>query len=199
MAEIKSTLERVMERVAAMGPISRDEIDAEGITKEGMRLAAEYMRGNVQELSTVVAGQSEASRGILLSGVLQILLRNITLPRDDEQQAAERAMQGLLELGKGARELIEILGETKEVLDRYREHRQQLRQQLDGAIRQQLAMALVKQGIKQDLPDNIDPRMHPKYQEEWQRISNELSQQYGQALEQSKDIITRMLSGQPWR
>jgi Rad3-related DNA helicase len=195
MAEIKSTLEKVMERVAAMGPISRGEIDEESIIKEGMRLAADYMRGNAQELSVVVAGHPEEARRFFLSGVLQALLRNIVLPKDDEQQDAARAMQGLLELGKGARKLIEILGETKELLERYREHRQQLRQQLEAAIRQQLQMALAQKGIKQDLPANIDPRMHPKYQEEWQRIRNELSQQYGQALDQSKELITEMLGG----
>ena len=42
MAEIKSTLEKVMERVAAMGPLSETEVNTDEIIKDGMRLAAEY-------------------------------------------------------------------------------------------------------------------------------------------------------------
>jgi hypothetical protein len=193
MAEIKSTMEKVMERVAAMGPIARDEVTGDDIVKEGMRLAADYMRGDVQELAAAVAGRQESSQQLLRTGMARSLLRNIILPRDDNGQMAERTMQGLLQLGGGSRDLIELLSDIKEILERYRQHKKQLRQQLESALRQQLEMALAQQGIKNDRTVTIDPRMHPKYQEEWQRVKSELDEQYGQALEERKEAISQLL------
>ena len=127
------------------------------------------------------------------SGVIQVLLRNIVLPRDDDQQTAELAMQGLLDLGRDSRELISVLGETKEILGRYRQHRVQLREQLEAAMRKQLEQALAQQGIRSNMPVTIDPTLHPKFQEEWQRIKDELDGQYGRALDQHKAMATQLL------
>jgi hypothetical protein len=193
MAEIKSTLEKVMERVAAMGPVSREEFGREEITRQGMRLGAGYMRGTEQELAAALAKQSEANREFFLDGVVQVLLRNIVLPRDDDQQAAERAMQGLLELGKNSRQLITLLGETREILNRFQQHREQLRQQLESAMRQQLEQALAQQGIRNNLPVSIDPTLHPKFQEEWQRVTDQLNEQYGQALEEHNTMAGQLV------
>jgi len=44
MAEIKSTLEKVLERAASMGRASQEEIQAEEKVREGMRLAADYLQ-----------------------------------------------------------------------------------------------------------------------------------------------------------
>ena len=41
MAEIKSTLEKVLERAAAMGRASKEEIQADEEVKNGMRMAAD--------------------------------------------------------------------------------------------------------------------------------------------------------------
>jgi hypothetical protein len=192
MAEIKSTLEKVMERVAAMGPVSQEDFSSEEISREGMRLGAGYLRGTEEDLAAALANHPEASRKFYLDGVVQVLLRNIVLPRDDDQQTAEKAMQGLLELGKSSRELITVLGETKEVLARFRQHREQLRQQLESAMRQQLEQALAQQGIQNNLPVTIDPTLHPKFQEEWQRITDQLNEHYGQALEEHKTFAAQL-------
>ena len=193
MAEIKSTLEKVMERVAAMGPVADQDIDADEVVKQGMRLAARYMRGETTEFQTALNDNPEANRVLFQKGIAQVLLRNIVLPREADQQAAEKAMQGLLELGKGNRELLTVLGETKKILGRFLEHKQQLRQQLESAIRQQLEQAMAQQGIQNDLNIKIDPARHPKYQEEWSRIHNALQEQYGQALDQYKTAVVQIL------
>jgi hypothetical protein len=193
MAEIKSTLEKVMERVAAMGPLSETDVNADEIIKDGMRLAAEYLKGVGLELTTALNSHPEKNRKLLRSGIIKVLLRNIVLPRDDDQQAAELAMHGMLDLGRDSRNLITVLGETKEILGRYRQHRKQLREQLESAMRQQLKQALAQQGLGNNMPVNIDPTLHPKFQEEWQRIKDELNGQYGRALEQHKAMAAQLL------
>jgi len=193
MAEIKSTMEKVMERVTAMGPVSEQDMDSDEVLKQGMRLAARYMRGEATEFQTALDDSRENTKILLQKGIAQVLLRNIILPRDADQQTSERAMQGLLELGRGKRELLEVLGESREILGRFLSHRQQLYQQLESTMRQQVEQAMAQQGMNSDLPIKIDPSMHPKYQEEWSRIQNELQEQYGRALDQYKDAIARIL------
>jgi len=193
MAEIKSTLEKVMERVAAMGPLSGTDVDTDEIIKDGMRLGAEYLKGQGLELVNALKSHPEKQQKFLRSGIIKVLLRNIVLPRDDDQETAELAMQGLLDLGRNSRDLITVMGETKEILGRYHQHRMQLREQLEAAMRQQLKQALAQQGIGENMPVNIDPTLHPKFQEEWQRIKDELNGQYGRALEQHKAMAARLL------
>ena len=100
MAEIKSTLEKVLERAAAMGQASKEELASEEKNKQGMRLAAEYLQGKTTDLS----GSLELIEKEVLvrRGLVEVLLRNIILPRDEDQQRTEKAMQGLLELGKNS-------------------------------------------------------------------------------------------------
>lgn len=175
-----------------MGPLSEADVDTDEIIKVGMRLAAEYMKGQGLELAAALKKHPEKNLKLLRSGIIQVLLRNIVLPRDDDQQTAELAMQGLLNLGGDSRELITVLGETKEILGRYRQHRAQLREQLESAMRHQLDQALAQQGIRSNL-STIDPTLHPKFQEEWQRIKDELNGQYGRALEQHKAMAAQLL------
>jgi hypothetical protein len=194
MAEIKSTLEKVMERVAAMGPLTDTDVNSDEIIKDGMRLAAEYLKGEGPGLATALKSHPANPQKLLRSGIIKVLLRNIVLPRDDDQQTAELAMQGMLDLGRDSRDLITVLGETKEILGRYRQHRKQLREQLESAMRQQLKQALAQQGLGNSMPVNIDPTLHPKFQEEWLRIKDELNGQYGRALEQHKAMAAQLLA-----
>lgn len=195
MAEIKSTLEKVMERVAGMDLASREEIDADEKIKEGMRLAADFLRNQTPAIGPALAKQPEAVRTFIRQGVIRSLLRNIILPREEDLQNTERAMQGLFELGEGNRDIIDILSDMKQVLDRYQEHKNQLHQQLEDAMRQQLEQALARQGLRAGGGVQINPTLHPKFREEWQRLVAELNEQYGQALDQQKDFIAQVLGG----
>ena len=189
MAEIKSTMELVMERLAAMDiAAAPDELLADEKKKEGMRLAAAFLRGEEVSLTAVLAEQPEAVRKALITGQVQAFLRNIILPRDEEQQVlAERAMLGLLTVGHADEELVPVFGELKSVLDRYREHRNQLRQQLQEQFSQHLQQAGGK-GVQ------ARPEQHSKYQEEWQRATAELDNQYGRALAQYKELVQKRLT-----
>ncbi|MDH3394279.1 MAG: hypothetical protein OEL66_09740 [Desulfobulbaceae bacterium] len=189
MAEIKSTMEKVMERLAAMDSAAApDELLADEKTKEGMRLAAAFLRNEEVSLTDVLADQSASVRKYLVAGQVQAFLRNIVLPRDEaQQQLAERAMLGLLTVGHADEELVPVFGELKAVLSRYHEHRDQIRQKLQEYFSQQLAQEA--RGNMQ-----VRPEQHPKYQEEWQRAMTELGNQYGRALAQYKELVQNRLT-----
>jgi hypothetical protein len=189
MAEIKSTLEKVLERAASMGHATQEEISAEESVKDGMRMGADYLRGNEVDFSGAL---EPTTRSVLVKrGAVQAFLRNIALPRDDDQQGAERAMQGLLDLGKGSGDLLSIFKDMKGILDHYQQHKKEIRQQVEDAFRQQMEQALAQQTGQTGLGMKVDPVLHPKFQEEWSRVKSDLDSQYNQALDQHKDLVAQ--------
>ena len=189
MAEIKSTLEKVLERAATMGNASREEIVTEERVKDGMRMGADYLRGEEVDFSGAL--EQTTSSVLIKRGLVQAFLRNITLPRDEDRQRAERAMQGLLSLGKGSGDLVSILTDMKGVLDHYQQHKKEILQQLENAFRQQMEQAMAQQTGQAGVGMKVDPTLHPKFQEEWSRVKSDLDTQYNQALDQQKDLVAQ--------
>ena len=189
MAEIKSTLEKVMERAASMGRATQEEIATEERVKDGMRMGADYLRGEDVDFSNAL--EQTTSSVLVKRGLVQAFLRNITLPRDDEQQRAERAMQGLLALGKESGDLLSIFKDMKGILDHYQQHKKEILQQLEDAFRQQMEQAMAQQTGQAGLGMKADPTLHPKFQEEWSRVQSDLDTQDNQALDQHKDLVAQ--------
>ncbi len=194
MAEIKSTMDMVMERAARMAAGAEEtNYLADEQLKEGMRLGAAYMRGE-PGLGERLTALPEAEKGPLRKGAVQAMLRNIFLARESEkQELAEKAMHGLVEIGQGDGELLKILAEMKKILDGYRQHGEQLKEQLEAQFSQQ--MALMEQNLAKQTGQamKLQPSQHPKFQEEWARIQGQLNEQYGKALQQLKDLVEQHL------
>ena len=192
MAEIKSTLEKVMERAASMGRASQEEIQSEERVKEGMRMAADYLQGKEVDFSGIL--EATGVSALVKKGLVQVFLRNITLPRDDEGQRAEKAMQGLLELAKGSGDLVSVFRDMKGILEHYQQHKKEIHQQVEEAFRQQMEQALAQQTGQKGLGMKMDPRMHPKFQEEWSKVKADLDGQYNQVMQQHKELIAQRFS-----
>jgi hypothetical protein len=192
MAEIKSTLEKVLERAASMGRASQEEIQAEERMKEGMRMAADYLQGKEIDFSGVL--EATGLPALVKKGLVQVLLRNITLPRDDDKQRAEKAMQGLLELARGSGDLESVFRDMNGILEHYRQHKKEVHQQVENAFRQQMEQALAQQTGQKGLGMKVDPRMHPKFQEEWSRVKADLDSQYNKVLQQHKQLVAQRFS-----
>ena len=192
MAEIKSTLEKVLERAASMGSANQEEIQTEERTKDGMRMAADYLQGKEVDFSGVL--EATGVSVFVKKGVVQVFLRNITLPRDDDKQRAQRAMQGLLELARGSGDLASVFKDMQGILDHYRQHKKEVHQQIEDAFRQQMEQALAQQAGPNPLNMKVDPRMHPKFQEEWSKVKTDLDAQYNQVLQQHKELVAQRFS-----
>lgn len=195
MAEIKSTMEMVMERAAKMGAASATDLGSEEKVKDGMRLGAAYLRDEIADLAQKIAEFPEQDRRQVQKGTVQTFLRNIVLPRDEDQQKpAEKAMQGLLEVGQSAGELLRVFGDMKKILDQYLQHKEQLKQQLESQFAQQMEMMEQNLARQTGMAMKLEPSQHPKFQEEWQRIKTELNDQYGRALNQHKEMVEQYLT-----
>lgn len=193
MAEIKSTMDMVMERAARMAAAASPTTDDETLIKKGMRLAADYINGKEIDLNRELAAQPPAEQGEIGKGMAQTLLRNITLPRTKELQASgELALQAVLALAGKKNEVITICRELDQILKQYGQHKDQMTQQLEDAIKAQLEQQGAARGQAGKV--NTSPAMHPQYREELSRMLTGLNNQYNDAMNQRKTMILQLLT-----
>ena len=195
MAEIRSTFDLVMERAARMEAEAGNQASNEEIMQKGMKKAAAYMRGEDIDLITTLKNSSKQEKTFILKGIVQAFLRNVTLPRhESDLDNSNRAMQGLVELGQGGGDLLSMFSDIKSILDRYIEHKKQLKKQLEEQFSQQ--MALMEQNLAQQtgVSMKLEPSQHPKFAEEWLKLQTQLNEQYGEALKQYKNQVSQRLA-----
>ena len=194
MAEIRSTLDMVLERAARMAAEAGDIQNNDEKIQEGMKTAALYMRGENIDLVDSLNSCPDNDRPFLQKGIVKAFLRNIILPREeDDQEGSNRAMQGLLEVGQGGEDLLSLFSDMKSILDRYIEHKKQLKQQLEEQFAQQIEMMEQNLAQQTGVSMKLEPAQHPKFAEEWQKLYGQLNEQYGQALTQFKEQIEQRL------
>lgn len=185
----------VMERAARMAARSVGEYSSQESERTGMRLAAEYINHTLDDLGQALAGQAATEQMAVRKGMAQALMRNILLPRNETLMATSlRAMQGLLEMEGSAGDMVAICAELKQILEQYTQHKEQIRKQLEDAVRAQLDQKLGEQGSLAGSRMSIDPAMHPMFQKEWVRMKADLDQQYNQALDQRKNMLLERFS-----
>jgi hypothetical protein len=194
MAEIKSTLEMVLERAAQMAAEAENGSEQESTEHQGMRLAAAYLNGEQSDLMEILKKQPPEIQLPVRGGMARTLLRNIVLPRDGTISASSLlSLKALQDISGSSADILTLCSEIKQILEQYTDHRGQVQQQFDDSMLAQLKMNLQQQGLAVDDEMALNPAMHPKYQEEWNRVSSDLNAQYGEALDQRKDQIGQRL------
>jgi hypothetical protein len=186
MAGIKSTMDLVMERAARMGMATPEEMRHEQNLKKGMQSTVEFLNGTQSSLAEVLAEFDSGEQASVREGMLNSLLRNLFLPRDEDGIARiERAIGGIVELNATMPDISALCRELQTIAVQYGQHRQQLHDQLKEQVRMQIEQLLIRKGMK---PDSLkfDPTTEPQFKEQWSRLEADLDGQYGQALEQFK-------------
>jgi hypothetical protein len=197
MAEIKSTMELVLERAARMGRASDEELQQEDQRKEGMKLAADFLDGKIESLMTALAELPQKKQVGIRSGMVETLLRNIFLHRDENgKERTEKAAQGIREISGEAGEVGSICVEMQNILGQYNQHREQLHQQLEEQIRMQYEQIMAQQDQQAGMQGgaSLEQTLEAKVDEELGKMEAELAEQYNQALEQYKGAIRERLN-----
>ena len=191
MAEIRSTLDMVMERAARMAARAEDVPAGQEAEQHGMRLVSEFMNGKQSDLTALLQLEATADQTAVRRGMAKALIRNIVIPRDDMlMNSSATALSGLLDLsGEMGGEVETACRELTQLLEQYAQHKEQMKQQLEEAIRAQLAQQLQEQTGESANPMEIDPTRHPQYQKEWSQAQANLNDQYTQAFDQRKEIL----------
>jgi hypothetical protein len=191
MAEIKSTMEMVLERAAKMAAAAEE--GGEDLSRMGMRMAAGFLNGEGKNLAEDLQQHPKDQQATIRAGMAETLLRNIVLPRDTSlAESGTKALQGLLDLGRSVRDMQPLCAEIQQLLGQYNQHKDQLKQQLDTAIRTQMEQKMGQRG-KSSGQMAMNPAMHPQYKEELARILSDLNTQYNQALDQRKAMVRQLL------
>lgn len=194
MAGIKSTMDLVMERAARIGKASSEDLQREEAQKRGMQMTAEYLDGTAASLPDLLRTMPGETQQAVRNGIIESLLRNIFLPRDDvQQERAVKAARGITELAGGAGDISTICSELMQIIQGYMQHRDELHRQLEEQIQMQYEQLLARQGGMRGEEFRIDPTMQPKFREEWGRIEGELNSRYHEALEQYKANLKQRL------
>jgi hypothetical protein len=196
MAEIKSTMDLVLEKLGKMDLEAAPDLEDEDVVKEGMRLAAEFLRGEREDLAAVLQVTDEARQRATMKGMVRSLLRNIVLPRnEDQKKASRRAIAGVLSVARSSGDIVAMFEDVDNILERYLGHRKQMREQLEQAFASQMQQMESSLAAQTGMSVKLQPSQHPKFAEEWQRLSGDLDDQYGRAIEQYKEEIRRRLTG----
>jgi hypothetical protein len=191
MAEIRSTLDMVMERAARMAARAEDIPADKEIEQRGMRLIADFLSGKQSGLTEILKQEIPENQMALRRGMAKALVRNIVIPRDDMlMNNSGVALTGLLDLsGETGGEVESVCAELTQLLEQYGQHKEQMKSQLEDTIRAQLAQQLQEQTGEAPDSSTIDPTRHPQYQKEWAQAQANLNDQYTQAFDQRKEIL----------
>ncbi len=190
MGEIKTAAEIAKEKLAQIGEPTEAERLKWKYGPEGEKLAARYLREDCNLVNEVNKFEAKARKTVTAS-VNDILLRNISLPRNDAaRRANKKAMEGLKALKNDKVAVENCFSRMRHVLDHYGQEGAQQKQQAYDQLKKDFE-AKLQQAIRQqtgvaNAHMNIDVEKQPQFQEEWQRLQAQMEAQYLTLLDEYK-------------
>ncbi len=191
MAEIKSTLELALEKAARLGRASSEDLQREKYQEQGRLLAVAYL-AEEGELAAALQDLPPEAREIARTAVKEVLLRNVTLPKDGElDERLTRALDGLLVVASNAKGMARLKAEVEQILQNYLMARNSAYQQLKNSFAhglnnvQRALEAQFRQKIR------VEVEYLPQFQDEWRKYQTNLLAQFEPLLEDRK---SRMLT-----
>ena len=194
MGEMKSAWQIAMEKADKLGKVSPDELNSIKYVPEGNRIASLFIQDEKSDLLSELAKfpAGEAAR-FIKKGIDEILVRNITLPRNDEDaRKTNRAMAGLRLIKENKKQLELVLGLVNTLVNQY-----QVALQQTYAEFKKKAEVTVQQASRTMRPqrgDQMPPeqKLQLQLQEEWRMVHSELDAQYDRALEEHRRKILEL-------
>ena len=194
MAEIKSAAEIAREKIEKLGEATEEERLEWKYQPEGEKLAARYITEDFN-FSGEIANYEEKVRKYILKGANDILVRNISLPRNEAaRRANKRAMEGIKAVKNDKIAVENVFSKIRNVMDHYAEQGEQQRNQAYESLKTEFG-AKLQQALKQQMGVNannmkIDVERQPQFQEEWMKLQARLDSQYLALLDEYKQELS---------
>jgi len=193
MDKIKSAAEIAMEKVEKLGKATEEERLKWKYAPEGEKLAARYLKQEC-ELVAELSKYDENTRPYLIKGAEDILIRNITLPKNDITKRNNKlAMEGLKALKRDKVSVENVYSKVRRVFSHYEEQGEMQKRQAYESLKSEFE-AKVRQAMQQQLGTSagipIDVERQPQFQEEWRHLLNQLESQYHKLLDEYKQELT---------
>ena len=193
MGDIKSALEIAMEKVEKLEKATDEERLRWQYVPEGEKLGVRYLKegGNL----VVELGKYEEKAGrYIVEGAMDILVRNINLPKDDlAKRNNRRAMEGLKNLKSDKVAVENVYSQLRHLFNHYMEQGEQQRKQAYETLKTEFE-ARVRQAVQQQLGllagARIDVEKQPQFQEEWRKIQTQIDSQYYKLLDEYKQELS---------
>jgi hypothetical protein len=190
---IKSAREIAMEKVAKLGEVTEEERLRWKYVPEGEKLAARYLKQNIN-LVTELNKYDEKVVSYVREGTSEILIRNISLPRNELARKNNRkAMEGLKSLKKDKIGVENIFSKIRNIFNHYAEQGEQQRRQAYERLKADFS-AKIQQAIQQQMGTtaglDIDIERQPQFQEEWRKLLVQLDSQYTSLLNEYKQELS---------
>ena len=194
--EIKSALEIAMEKVDKLGEVTEQERLKWKYVPEGEKLAARYLKQNLNLLAEL-SQYEESARKYIIEGAQEILARNINLPRNDAaKRNNKRAMDGLKILKNDKASVENVYSRIRRIFEHYGEQGESQRKQAYESLKTDFE-ARIQQAVKQQLGTfagiKIDVERQPQFQEEWRKLQAQLDLQYIKLLDDYKQELSAIL------
>lgn len=195
MGEMKSAWQIAMEKADKLGKASPDELNSVKFVPEGNRLASHFLQDNSFDLVAEMNKHgNQDTLKYIKKGIEEILLRNITLPHNDEdQRRTNRSMEGLSIIKENKKGLEAIYKLISNLVTQYQSAMQQtysdFKKKAEMTI-QQAQRGGMRQQQRGQMP--LDQQLQLQLQEEWRQIHGELDNQYDKALEEHRQKIREL-------
>lgn len=192
MAEIKSALELALEKAETYGRATPEEMAVRQHQERGRQLAVNYLRegGDLEaELKRLPAAEQEAVR----ETVKEVLLRNISLPRNGEIDSRQvKALEGLLQVARNKKGMARMKAECEQVLQNFLQVRSSAHQQLKARF--SASLGGVQRALEAQLGTKVRVEVEqiPQFQEEWRRFQMNLLDQFEPLLEDCKNKMAQL-------
>ncbi|WP_028841637.1 DUF6657 family protein [Thermodesulfobacterium hveragerdense] len=197
--EIRSSLEIALEKAEKIGKASKEELKLFELQEEAQRLAAKFLREETSDfrerLETMLKDKKPQEKKAILKGVVQVFLRNIVLPLNENQlEDAKIALKGLKLVFEKMSEMDRLLKEIEKLLIQYNTHKEAIYQEMVKRFSAEIEM--LEQALSNQLGAevHVEPENHPKFKEEWGRIKERLDEEYNRQLEYLKGIFNKIVS-----
>jgi plasmid stabilization system protein ParE len=195
MADIKSAFEIAKEKIEKLGEATEDEKLKWKYMPQGEQLAAKYLKEDINLIAEVSKFPEQAKKYIK-QGAAEVLIHNISIPRNDFiKNTNKKVMEGLRLLKDNRAELENVYSRIRRLFDHYAEQGEQQRQKAYQSLKSNFevkARQAVQQQLGSTLGMRIDVERLPQFQMEWRRLLNDLDSQYMVHLNEYRQEITEI-------
>lgn len=192
MAEIKSALELALEKAERYGRASAEDLRQDKFKEQARQAAVHYLKGEEVDLAQVVAAMPPEVQDGARRAVKEILLRNITLPKDDKvDERQQRALAGMLAVAGNPKGMARLKAEVEQIWQQFLMSRNGAFQQLKASFGHTLGNYTRALEAQLGAKVRLEVDQLPEFQQEWRKFETSLTTQFEPVLEDRK---TKMLN-----
>ncbi len=195
MADIKSAREIAMEKVKELGEATAEERLKWKYTPQGEELAARYLKEDCN-LAAELSRHQENVRRYVSGGAAEVLIRNISLPKNEVAKKNNKKIMDGLKLLKSDKAKVEnVYSQLRHLFNHYTEQGEQQRKQAYQSLKSDIE-AKLQQAMQQQMDlmarANIDVERQPQFQQEWRKLLAQLDSQYLNLLDEYKRELSEI-------